>query len=71
MTMWHLHGLRGAACQQNGENTDFWAWQTLVQVLPRALATWAAVGNFFSFSDPHSPHLSKGPIVSLAGFSAE
>ena len=69
--MWHLHGLREAACQQNGGSTDIRAWQTSVQVLPRALAIWAAVSDFFNFSDPHSPRLSKGAIVSLAGFSAE
>lgn len=32
--------------------TDFQAWQALVQVLPRAFATWVAVGNFFNFSIP-------------------
>ena len=64
-----LHRLRGAACEQNEwREHRLQGLADLGQVLPWALAAWVAVGNFFNFSDPHFPQLSKGPWPLSQGF---
>ena len=70
MTMWHLHGLRGASRQQNGENR-LPGLAGLGSGAASGVCHLGGCGQFLQLLYPHSPHLSKGAIVSLAGFSAE